>query len=89
MADILDPLGGVFDPARLTARGALIAGIIGDDDKAFLGQPLAVNRAGGLLLAAAERMDADDGRVLLLGIEIRAVSGSARQCPRPCPCCGT
>lgn len=71
VADILDPLRGIFDPTRLTTRSALIAGIKGDDDEPLLGQRLAIYRAGGLFLATAKGVDADDGRVFLCRIETR------------------
>ncbi|MGX1589339.1 hypothetical protein [Brevundimonas diminuta] len=55
MAEVLDRQGRVLDGARLAAAGALEAAVEGDDDEAFLGQGRAVNLAGRLFLATADR----------------------------------
>ncbi|MFI6493717.1 hypothetical protein [Streptomyces sp. NPDC050564] len=57
--------------SRFAAAGGLEGRVEREDDEACLGERLAVHRPGGLFFAAADRVGADDGRVLLRRVEAR------------------
>ncbi|MEV5204288.1 hypothetical protein [Streptomyces sp. NPDC053720] len=55
--------------ARFAAAGGLEPGVEGEDDEAGFGERLAVDGAGGLFLAAADGVGADNGWVLAGRVE--------------------
>ena len=63
--NILDPVGGIFEPSRLAFAFALICRVESKSDEAPLGQPPRVHTRGLLLNAAAGRADDNswEGRV--------------------------
>jgi hypothetical protein len=70
-ANILNPLGRIFNPSRASAGFALEAGVIGNDNETLLRERFAVDISRGLLLATSERMDTDERRIFPVLVETR------------------
>lgn len=80
-ADVLHALRGIVDQTRLPAALTLVTGVEDQHHVAGFRQRLRVHVAGGLFLAAADRVNAHDRRIGAVLVEIRGEVEDSRQVP--------